>query len=164
MDFSINQFTFLLCHILFVIILVLFFSVLVVWTVHASFRVHFQVVTTAFFCVLLLVFLPGYRLCEALDSHCVTNTSCPSFPESHFYTVSLSLRDSFVAAHWECQVFSILLQFSRKSPARCGWEIVLHKLGVLWQTSDPQSCVPSCTARHSWSLTESGIGLKQKQQ
>lgn len=114
MDFSINQFTFLLCHILFVIILVLFFSVLVVWTVHASFRVYFQVVTTAFFCVLLLVFLPGYRLCEALDSHCVTNTSCPSFPESHFYTVSLSLRDSFVAAHWECQVFSILSQFSRK--------------------------------------------------
>lgn len=163
MDFSINQFTFLLCHILFVIILVLFFSVLVVWTVHASFRVYFQVVTTAFFYVLLLVFCRLQTLRRLRLSLCY-KYKLPFVLRITFYTVSLSLRDSFVAAHWECQVFSILSQFSRKSPARCGREIVLHKLGVLWQTSDPQSFVPSCTARHSWSLTESGIGLKQKQQ
>lgn len=127
MDFSINQFTFLLCHILFVIILVLFFSVLVVWTVHASFRVYFQVVTTAFFYVLLLVFLPGYRLCEALDSHCVTNTSCPSFSESHF-TQSLYLSVTHLLQHTESVRFSPFFHSSVE-------KVLLVAVGRLCSTS-----------------------------
>ncbi len=91
----------------------LFFSVLVVWTVHASFRVYFQVVKTVFFYVLIIV-LMGYKLCEALDSHCVTNTSYSFFfffPKSLF-TPSLYLCLTPLLQHNESVRFSPFLHSS----------------------------------------------------
>lgn len=68
--------------------------------VHASFRVYFQVVKTIFFYVLIIV-LMGYKICEALDSHCVTNTSYSFFSLIPFFAPFLYLGLTPLSRHNE---------------------------------------------------------------
>lgn len=115
----------------------LFFSVLVVWTVHASFREHFQEVTTVFFYV-----SRGYKLWSLRLSLCYKKIQEIQLFLHHLQLCIVTWP--FCCGTMRVSGFLHSFTVQLKSPARCAWEAVLHKL---WSAlKKPVTRIHSCPA------------------
>lgn len=132
---------FLLCHILFFIILV-YFSVSL-WSelcmplsryIFRWWRQCFLIWYNDCFCEVQTQWNLRLSLCYKILFFPLMNHSL-----HHFYIFAWLLCCSTMRVSGFLHSFTVEL----KGLARCGWETVLHKLGVHWQTSDPHHLYPA---------------------